>query len=601
VKFLEDRIKSKKGKKSFHANSLEKNRKREKKGSDSDSNSSTSAGEALETYLCELNLCELETHVVEAQSNPTWVLNSGATHHVTGNSRFLHNLQKASYAGGMTAVGGETHRVAGYGDVFVKFHDGEIKNIKNVLYVLGIHRNLLSVGRIADQGYRVEFSSNRATIWEKDTKDILCRGSRMSGKGLYRLDIECINILEACTVEKDKNLQQVLLWHICLGHLNFEILHQLLRQGAVKGMPRLPRVKHICETCQLGKLARKRFKTRRRITTEPLELIHSDVCGPIGDTAVTGARYFITFSDDFSRKTWVYMLKTKDQAYDRFKTFKSEVENQTGKRIKTLRTDNGGEYTSRKFQELCDEAGIRHGKSQPYTPQSNGLAERKNRTLVETARCLCYQSSLPIYLWSEAIRAACYLLNRRPTKALGMKTPEEIFTRKTPDISNLRIFGTKVFVSIHKHRRTKMEAKASTCILLGIDDLTKGYRCYCPITKCILISRDIIVEESRSGSYIIGEENPQTFPFQLFHMNMTQHHPGTPITPTTTQSSVQTTPPMVMEHEFPDTAQEPARNPSSPDLQELGSQDISRETLSPAPVPILPNSLVVYTRKPRLE
>jgi transposase InsO family protein len=290
----------------------------------------------------------------------------------------------------MTAAGGETHRVAGYGDILVKFHDGEIKNIKNVLYVPGIHRNLLSVGRIADQGYRVEFSSNRVTIWEKDTKDVLCHDSKMSGNGLYRLDIECINILEACTVEKDQNLQQVLLWHKRLGHLNFETLHQLSRQGAVKGMPRLPRVKHICETCQLGKLARKRFKTRQRITTEPLELIHSDVCGPIGDTAITGAMYFITFSDDFSRKTWVYMLKSKDQAYDRFKTFKSEVENQTGKRIKTLRTDNGGEYTSRKFQELCDEAGIRHEKSQPYTPQSNGLAERKNRTLVETARCLCY-------------------------------------------------------------------------------------------------------------------------------------------------------------------------------------------------------------------
>jgi hypothetical protein len=175
-----------------------------------------------------------------------------------------------------------------------------------------------------------------------------------------------------------------------------------------------------------------------------------------------------------------------------------------------------------------------------------------------------------------------------------MKTPEEIFTRKTPDISNLRIFGTKVFVSIPKHRRTKMEAKASTCILLGIDDLTKGYRCYCPRTKRILISRDIIVEESRSESYIIGEENSKTFPFQLFHMNMPQHHPGTPVTPTTT-------PPMVMEQEFPDTAQEPARNPSSPDPQEPGLSDISREALSPAPVPTLPNSHVVYTRKPRLE
>jgi transposase InsO family protein len=184
-------------------------------------------------------------------------------------------------------------------------------------------------------------------------------------------------------------------------------------------MPKIPRIKHTCDVCQLGKLTKKKFSISRRVTTKSLEIVHSYLCGPIRDKALTGARYFLTFSDNFSKKTWVYMLKTKSQTYKRFLQYKAKVENQTGKKIKTLRTDNGGEYISRRFEELFEKAGIRHEKSQAYTPQSNGLAERKNRTLVETARCLCHQSSIPKNLWTEEIKAACYLLNKRPTQVLA--------------------------------------------------------------------------------------------------------------------------------------------------------------------------------------
>jgi hypothetical protein len=137
VKTLEDRLKNKKGKKHFHANTLEKKRV-DRKSSDSDSGTSGSAGEALETYMCKMNSIELEAHVLAKQIGPTWVLDSGATHHVIGDLQLIHNLQKASFAGGMTAAGGESHRVAGHGDILVKFHNGEIKHIKNVLYVPGI-------------------------------------------------------------------------------------------------------------------------------------------------------------------------------------------------------------------------------------------------------------------------------------------------------------------------------------------------------------------------------------------------------------------------------------------------------------------------------
>jgi hypothetical protein len=135
--------------------------------------------------------------------------------------------------------------------------------------------------------------------------------------------------LKHISIEEDPGLKQALLWQKRLGHLHFNALHQLSKSRIVHCIPQIPRVHHTCDTCQLGKLARKSFPKGNRVTTAPLELVHSDLCGPIGDTAITGARYFLTFSDDISRKTWVYMLKTKDQTYDQFLTFKVEVETQT--------------------------------------------------------------------------------------------------------------------------------------------------------------------------------------------------------------------------------------------------------------------------------
>jgi transposase InsO family protein len=421
---------------------------------------------------------------------------------------------------------------------------------------------------------------------------------------LYKLDIDCITTLEAHIVEEDSELYQALLWHKQLGHLHFNALHKLSKTDAVNGMPKIPRIKHTCDTCQLGKLTRKTFSKSQRLTTAPLELIHSDLCGPIGNTSLTGARYFLKFFDDFSRKTWVYILKTKDQTYDKFLTFKAEVEKQTERKIKTLRTDIGGEYISKKFQEFYKREGIRHEKSQPHMPQSNGLAKRKNRTLVETTRCLCHQSSLPKYLWPEAIHAACYLLNRRPTSALNMKILEEVFTGYKPNMSNLRIFGTKVFVHIPKHKRTKMDATATRCILLGLDDLTKDYRCFCPRTKQILISRDVTVIESSPGSYHIGDEDNTTFPFRLFRLHTTYHNPGTitptphdildnrdvncsvPATPTPETSETQVQPDdSPLEHiELPSIPETPPHTPN--------------QSLQTIVVPEQPNPIQVYRRRP---
>ena len=158
-----------------------------------------------------------------------------------------------------------------------------------------------------------------------------------------------------------------------------------------------------------------------------LELVYSDVCGPFEVESLGGNRYFVTFIDDASRKVWVYLLKAKYQVYQFFQKFHALVERETGKFLKCLRTDNGGEYTSKEFRNYCSAHGIRHEKTIPATPQHNGVTERMNCTIVEKVRCMLKMAKLPKVFWGEAIRTTCYLINRSPLVPLEFDIPEKVW------------------------------------------------------------------------------------------------------------------------------------------------------------------------------
>ena len=160
---------------------------------------------------------------------------------------------------------------------------------------------------------------------------------------------------------------------------------------------------NICEACIKGKHNRKCFPTSETRTTRVLEIIHSDVCGPMSNTSHGGAKYFVSFIDDFSRKIFVYLLKQKSDVFSKFKEFKALVENETMKKIYTIRTDNGGEFCSSIFNNFCKEHGIKKETSTPYTPQQNGVAERYNRTLMEMGRAMMIEKNLDYKFWGEAV------------------------------------------------------------------------------------------------------------------------------------------------------------------------------------------------------
>ncbi|GAA0171472.1 transmembrane signal receptor [Lithospermum erythrorhizon] len=238
-----------------------------------------------------------------------------------------------------------------------------------------------------------------------------------------------------------------------------------------------------------------------------LELVHSDICGPITPTSSSGNRYFLTFIDDYSRKGWVYLLANKSEALEQFKYFKAMVENETNANIKCLRTDRGGEYTSTDFTEYCKLMGIKRQLTTAYTPQQNGVAKRRNRTVMNMVRTMISGKKMPKVFWTEAIVWKFHLLNRCPTVSVDNMTPQQACSGLKPAVDHLRIWGCIAHVHIPKVQRGKLDERSIKCIFLGTSEGTKGYRLFDVQTKRIITSKDVVFEEDKHWDW--GKEYEQ--------------------------------------------------------------------------------------------
>lgn len=203
-------------------------------------------------------------------------------------------------------------------------------------------------------------------------------------------------------------------------------------------------------------------------------------------------------------------MKQKSEVFNVFKKFKAAVEKESGRVIKAMRTDRGGEFTSKEFQEFCEENGIRRPLTVPRSPQQNGVAERKNRTILDMARSMLKGKKLPKEFWAEAVACAIYLSNRSPTRSVWGKTPQEAWSGRKPGISHLRVFESVAHVHIPDERRAKLEDKSEKFIFVGYDPNSKGYKLYIPNNKKIVVSRDVVFDEE--GQWDFGpDENEYSF------------------------------------------------------------------------------------------
>ena len=362
-----------------------------------------------------------------------------------------------------------------------------------MLYVPALSYNLVSVAKTAENGKVTEFDNSGCQIIGSGRR-LVAKATRVGS--LYYL---------GCEVDQRASVAQgskEVLWHQHYGHLNMQSLQKLSRNNLVKGLD-FNHTKDIefCETCIRGKQTKSVFPTSEgNRAAEPLDLVHSDVCGKMNARSLGGAEYLLTFIDDRTHYTWIYVLKHKDEVFDCFLRWKALVEKSSGRKMKAIRTDNGGEYTSAKFEDYLRSEGIRHERTIPKTPEQNGVAERMNRTLIETVRSMLTDAKLPHKFWAEAISTAVYLRNRSPTKAIEKMTPYEAWTAKKPTvmISHLHVFGCDAYTHVPRDERGKLDPNAKKCIFVGYGEETKGYRLYDPIRGKIIFSRDVVFNEGNS-------------------------------------------------------------------------------------------------------
>ncbi|KAK1696649.1 hypothetical protein QYE76_013346, partial [Lolium multiflorum] len=357
--------------------------------------------------------------------------------------------------------------VRGVGTVDLKFTSGKIVQLRNVQHVPTMNKNLVSGSLLCRDGFKVVLESNKVVV--SKFGQFIGKGYECGGLFRFSLsDFSNKSVNHICgNISDDTSV-----WHSHLCHINFGLMSRLSSLSLIPNFTIAKGSK--CHSCVQSKQPRKPHKAAEERNLAPLELIHSDLCEMNGVLTKGGKRYFMTLIDDATRFCYVYLLRTKDEALDYFKIYKAEVENQLERKIKRLRSDRGGEYFPKIFDEFCEEHGIIHERTPPYSPQSNGVAERKNRTLTDLVNSMLATAGLSKAWWGEALLTTCHVLNRVPNKNKD-KTPYEEWSGRKPSLSYLRTWGCLAKVNIPITKKRKLGPKTVDCIFLGYAPRSVGY------------------------------------------------------------------------------------------------------------------------------
>ncbi|UYV80925.1 hypothetical protein LAZ67_19002198 [Cordylochernes scorpioides] len=434
----------------------------------------------------------------------TWCLDSGCTTHLSPHLDWMKNVMPYESEINLAEEGKVTHATA-KGDIKVSTcTENGIENvqIKGVLHVPNLRSNLLSIYELTNKGNTVIFNRYGAKIYNEQD-DLIAEAQiqdRMYVMETRSRDEYSEKTENVMTTKDDFSNDNISLWHRRLNHLNEAYMKEIIQRNVVLGVnvkfKNLPE----CEACIMGKLTRQPYHpVTTNCTTKPLELVHMDLYGPMPYQSLGGSKYFFVLVDDFSRRTFIYFLKNKDETLGKFEEFKARVENELNLKIKDLRTDNGTEFTNHRFKNLLIKNGIHHQLSTTYSPQSNGVAERVNRNLIETARTLLFDSGLPLAFWAEAVATASYVKNCTPHKSIKLDTPMEKWKGRKPSIRHFRIFGCLAFWPITQQHRSKFMPKSRKGIFVGYSLKRKAYRVYDIITKKIEEVRSVKFVENEKG------------------------------------------------------------------------------------------------------
>lgn len=379
-------------------------------------------------------------NITEQPVDEVWILDFGCSFHMCPHKEWFMELDLQDQ-GSVILGNNEACRIKGVGKLKLRLHDKSIKILTGLRYIPNLKRNLVSLGMLESKGFN--FKSEKGILYIQNEKGIVLKGLRKNS--LYYLIAETITGSTDVGVKSDLDL-----WHRRLCHVGEVGLNHLIKQGILKGLT-ISELKK-CEPCIMGKSKKIPYKTGKHTSQAPLDYAHAYLWGPSRTESLSGGRYFLAIIDDYSRKYWVYILKTKSKALSRFKEWCKEVELEKGLSLKTLRTDNGLEFLSEEFNKFCRDKGMRRHRSVPGNPQQNGVVERMNRTLLERVRCMMLQSDMAKKFWAEAVTIAAYTINKCSSSALKFKSPDELWYGKSGSYSHLRTFGCRAYAHVKQDK-----------------------------------------------------------------------------------------------------------------------------------------------------
>nr|GEX32415.1 putative ribonuclease H-like domain-containing protein [Tanacetum cinerariifolium] len=377
--------------------------------------------------------------------------------------------------------------------------------------------NLFSISQICDKKNRVLFTDTECLVLSKDFK--LLNESMVVLRVPKKHNLYTINLNNLCPMGNlaclvaHASVDESMKWHKRMSHVNYKNMNRLVKGNLVRGLPpKLFKNDHTCVACCKGKQHKASYKAINAASSisEPLQLLHMDLFGPTSIRSIDHKYYCLMITDDYSRFCWVFFLEYKDATYPIFREFINLVENQLNKKVKAIRCDNGTEFKNAYNMELCGSKGIKREYSNARTPQQNGFAERKNRTLIEAARTMLADSKLPTMFWTEAVRTACYVLNIVLVTSPHNTTPYDLLTGNIYSVSHFKPFGCHVTILNTSDHLGKFDGKADEGYIVGYSKSNKAYWVYnVPNKMAINMFKLTNLQEHKEPQLILQETKPK--------------------------------------------------------------------------------------------
>jgi gag-polypeptide of LTR copia-type/GAG-pre-integrase domain len=490
----------------------------------------------------------------------SWYLDSGASAHVSPDLNCFTSYSPYGGTDQLQISDGKGLPILHIGSTYLTTPSKPLV-LSNMLHVPSISKPLLSISRlVTDNDIIVEFNASSCIVKDQVTSQVLLQG--VLHNGLYLLT-SSVSGPQAFTCA----VASLQTWHYRLAHSSPSVLKHIVSSNHVSCNTT---ALDVCESCSKAKSHKQPFVSSNTISTKPLEIIHCDLWGPSPVVSHQGHKYYVLFTDHFSKFSWIYFCAQKSEVAAVFAKFKLLVENLFSISIKTLQLDGGTEF----LPIINANPQIQIHISCPYTPQQNGVVERKHRQIVELSLASIFHAQIPLQYWSDIFESIAFVINRLPSASIAFQTPFELLFNQKPDYHFFRILGCKCFPYTRPYSLHKLSPRSRTCVFIGYSSVYKGYKCLDLDTNRVYISRHVVFDEN-------------SLPFK-----------NLPSSSSTITSSIPISPLQLLSISNTAAISDSATVSNSVFVPSTPSPSFSSPALATGTLPLIPPITQVYSRRP---